>query len=47
MENNIMVDAYVCPMSRYVKYVHDCPLAFGDVGLGDLLTKGEKLGVPG
>ena len=47
VENNIMVDAYVCPMSRYVKYVHDCPLAFGDVGLGDLLTKGEKLGVPG
>ena len=28
-----MVDAYVCPMSRYVKYVHDCPLAFGDVVL--------------
>jgi hypothetical protein len=33
VENNIMVDAYVCPMSRYVKYVHDCPLAFGDVVL--------------
>ena len=24
-----MEDAYVCPMSKYVKYVHDCPLAFG------------------
>jgi hypothetical protein len=50
VENNIMVDAYVCPMSRYVKYVHDCPLAFGDVVLSPwviswmTITFGDMLG---
>ena len=50
VENNIMVDAYVCPMSRYVKYVHDCPLAFGDVVLSPWviapqhpMTRGHEL----